>query len=129
MTADRKHEAYNEAGQPQDKAKVESAVQVTQRWILARLRRRTFFSLGEFDAAIRELPEDLNIRHFRKLPGSQRSQYEALDRPALLPLPAERYELAEWSRVRVSLDYHVAVGAITTASPTALPASSSRPGS
>ena len=96
-------------GRPQDKAKVESAVQVTQRWILARLRNRTFFSLGELNAAIRELLEDLNTRRFRKLPGTRRLQYEALDRPALLPLPAERYELAEWRKVRVNLDYHVEV--------------------
>jgi transposase len=96
-------------GRPQDKAKVESAVQVTQRWILARLRHRTFFSLGELNAAIRELLEDLNTRRFRKLPGTRRSQYEALDRPALLPLPAERYELAEWRKVRTNLDYHVEV--------------------
>lgn len=96
-------------GRPQDKAKVESAVQVTQRWILARLRNRTFFSLAELNSAIRELLEDLNTRRFRKLPGTRRSQYEALDRPALLPLPAERYELAEWRKVRVNLDYHVEV--------------------
>jgi len=97
-------------GRPRDKGKVESAVQVTQRWILARLRNRTFFSLAELNAAIRTLLEDLNARPFRKLPGSRRSQYEALDRPALQPLPAERYELAEWRKVRVNLDYHVEVG-------------------
>jgi transposase len=97
-------------GRPRDKAKVESAVQVTQPWILARLRHRTFFSLGELNTAIRDLLEDLNTRRFRKLPGTRRSQYEALDRPALLPLPAERYELAEWRKVRVSLNYHVEVG-------------------
>lgn len=96
-------------GRPQDKAKVESAVQVTQRWILARLRNRTFFSLAELNAAIRALLEDLNTRRFRKLPGSRRSQYETLDRPALLPLPAERYELAEWRKVRPNLDYHVEI--------------------
>lgn len=96
-------------GRPQDKAKVESAVQVTQRWILARLRNRTFFSLAELNATIRELLEDLNTRRFRKLPGSRRSQYETLDRPALLPLPAERYELAEWRKVRPNLDYHVEI--------------------
>jgi len=94
-------------GRPQDKAKVESAVQVVQRWILARLRHRTFFSLAELNAAIRELLEDLNSRRFRKLPGSRRSQYDGLDRPALLPLPAERYELAEWRKVRPNLDYPV----------------------
>lgn len=96
-------------GRPQDKAKVESAVQVTQRWILARLRNRTFFSLAELNAAIRALLEDLNTRRFRKLPGSRRSQYETLDRPALLALPAERYELAEWRKVRPNLDYHVEI--------------------
>ena len=97
-------------GRPRDKAKVESAVQVTQRWILARLRNRTFFSLAEINSAIRTLLEDLNTRPFRKLPGSRRSQYETLDRPALQLLPAERYELAEWRKVRVALDYHVEVG-------------------
>jgi transposase len=96
-------------GRPRDKAKVESAVQVTQRWILARLRHRTFFSLSELNAAIQALLEDLNSRPFRKLPGSRRSQYEALDRPALGPLPAERYELAEWRKIRVNIDYHVEV--------------------
>jgi transposase len=96
-------------GRPRDKAKVESAVQVTQRWILARLRNRTFFSLAELNAAIRALLEDLNSRPFRKLRGSRRSQYEALDRPALGPLRAERYELAEWRKVRVNLDYHIEV--------------------
>jgi len=96
-------------GRPQDKAKVESAVQVTQRWILARLRNRTFFSLSELNAAIRALLEDLNTRRFRKLPGTRRSQYETLDRPALLALPAERYELAEWRKVRPNLDYHVEI--------------------
>lgn len=96
-------------GRPRDKAKVESAVQVTQRWILARLRNRTFFSLSELNAAIRALLEDLNTRRFRKLSGSRRSQYETLDRPALLALPAERYELAEWRKVRPNLDYHVEI--------------------
>jgi transposase len=94
---------------PQDKAKVESNVQVVQRWILARLRHRTFFSLAELNAAIRSLLEDLNTRRFRKLPGTRRSQYETLDRPALLPLPEERYELAKWRKVRVNIDYHVEV--------------------
>ena len=89
---------------------MESGVQVTERWILARLRNRTFFSLAELNAAIRTLLEDLNTRPFRELPGSRRLQYETLDRPALQPLPAERYELAEWRKVRVNLDYHIEVG-------------------
>lgn len=96
-------------GRPRDKAKVENAVQVIERWILARLRHRTFFSLEELNASIRVLLEDLNSRPFKKLPGSRRSQYEALDRQALGPLPEDRYEFAEWLKVRSNIDYHVEV--------------------
>jgi len=94
---------------PKDKAKVEVAVQVVERWILARLRHRTFFSLFELNLAIRELLTSLNQRPFKKLPGSRRSQFEALDQPALRPLPERAYEYAEWRKARVSLDYHVEV--------------------
>jgi len=94
---------------PRDKAKAENAVQVTLRWILARLRHRTFFSLAALNAAIAELLEKLNTRPFRKLPGCRRSLWESLDRPALGPLPADRYEFAEWETARVNIDYHVEV--------------------
>ena len=94
---------------PRDKAKAEVAVQVVERWILAALRHRTFFSLVELNAAIAELLERLNTRRFRKLPGSRRSQFEQLDRPALRPLPDSPYVFAEWKAVRVSMDYHVEV--------------------
>ena len=94
---------------PRDKAKAEVAVQVVERWILAALRHRTFFSLVELNAAIAELLERLNTRRFRKLPGSRRSQFEQLDRPALCPLPDSPYVFAEWKAVRVSMDYHVEV--------------------
>jgi transposase len=73
------------------------------------LRHRTFHSLFELNLAIRELLTALNKRPFKKLPGSRRSQFEALDRPALRPLPAQAYEYAEWRKARVSLDYHVEV--------------------
>ena len=73
---------------PRDKAKAEVAVQVVERWILAALRHRTFFSLVELNAAIAELLERLNTRRFRKLPGSRRSQFKQLDRPG--PAPATR---------------------------------------
>jgi transposase len=95
---------------PRDKAKVEVGVQVVERWILARLRHRTFFSLSELNAAIRALLEELNTRPFKKLPGSRREQFERLDYPALKPLPAERYRYAEWKKARVHIDYHVEVG-------------------
>ncbi|HLX07636.1 MAG TPA: IS21 family transposase, partial [Thermoanaerobaculia bacterium] len=94
---------------PRDKAKVEAGVQLVQRWILARLRHRQFFSLAELNQAIRELLGPLNDRPFRKLPGSRRSQFESLERPALRPLPEERFTYAEWQKARVHIDYHVEV--------------------
>jgi len=92
-----------------DKAKVESAVLVAQRWILARLRNRTFFELHELNAAIRQLLEELNGRPMQKLGRSRRELWSELDRPALKPLPTTRYELAEWKRCRPNVDYHIDV--------------------
>lgn len=94
---------------PRDKAKVETAVQLVERWILARLRHRTFFSLAELNVAIAGLLEDLNARPLRVLPGTRRSQFEQIDRPALRPLPPTPYVYAEWTQARVHIDYHVAV--------------------
>lgn len=94
---------------PRDKAKVEAGVQLVQRWILARLRHRTFFSLGELNQAIRELLGPLNQKPFRKHPGSRRSLFESLEQPALRPLPEERFTYAEWKKARVHVDYHVEV--------------------
>lgn len=94
---------------PRDKAKVEVAVQVVQRWVLARLRQRRFFSLAELNVAIRELIAELNDRPMRHLGTSRRALFEALEQPALLPLPAEPYVYAEWRRCRAGLDYHVEV--------------------
>lgn len=76
---------------PKDKAKVEVAVQVAQRWILARLRNQTSFSLEELNKRIRDLLEDLNDRPMRLYKASRQELYERLDKPALLPLPAERF--------------------------------------
>ena len=95
---------------PRDKAKVEVGVQVVERWILARLRHHTFFSLSELNAAIQELLTDLNHRAFKKLPGTRQEWFARLDRPALKPLPAQPYEYAEWKKARVNIDYHVEVG-------------------
>jgi len=94
---------------PKDKAKAEVGVQIVQRFILAALRHRTFFSLEEANAAIRERLELLNNRPFRKLPGTRKSRFEEIDRPAMLPLPETPYQYAEWSKARVHLDYHVEV--------------------
>ena len=94
---------------PRDKAKVEAGVLLVERWILAALRKRTFFSLGEVSEAIAELLLRLNERPFRKREGSRQSLFETLDRPALKPLPADRYQYGEWETVRVNIDYHVEV--------------------
>jgi len=94
---------------PRDKAKVEVGVQVVQRWILARLRHRRFFSLAELNGAIAALVEQLNDRMMRGLGTTRRALFDQFDCPALLPLPPVAYEYAEWRRCRVGLDYHVQI--------------------
>ncbi len=94
---------------PRDKAKVEVAVQVVERWVLARLRNRRFFSLAELNQAMAELLDDLNRRVTRHLGTSRRQLFEDLERPALKPLPVKPYEYAEWKQRKAGLDYHVEV--------------------
>lgn len=94
---------------PKDKSKVEVAVLVVERWILARLRHQTFFSLAQLNEAIAELLPLLNERAFKKMPGSRRSLYEELDRPALSPLPTTPFVFCTWKKARVSIDYHIEV--------------------
>lgn len=94
-------------GKPRDKPKVETGVLIAQRWILARLRNRRFFSLAELNEAIAVLLEELNTRPFQKLEGCRRSAFESIDRPAMRPLPARRYELSHWKKAKVNIDYHV----------------------
>ncbi|QAT87236.1 hypothetical protein EJ065_5703 [Corallococcus coralloides] len=81
---------------PRDKAKVEQGVLLAERWILAALRHRTFFSLEEVRQAVRPLLEKLNRRPMKKLKKSRRDVFEEMERAALLPLPARRYEYADW---------------------------------
>lgn len=94
---------------PRDKAKVEVGVQVVQRWILARLRNRRFFSLAELNLAIRALMDQINDRPMRGWGTTRRALYEQLDRPALLALPPAPYEYADWKHCRVNLDYHIEI--------------------
>jgi transposase len=94
---------------PRDKAKVENAVLLVERWILAALRHHKFFSLAELNESIGTLLERLNNRPFRKRDGTRASLFAALDRPALQPLPAQRYVIADWKTVRASIDYHVEI--------------------
>jgi transposase len=95
------------ARKPQDKAKVESAVLVIERWIVAALRNRSFFSLAELNGAIAEKLVEFNDRTFQKMNATRRSLFETLDRPALKSLPAVAYEYAEWKKARVNIDYHI----------------------
>jgi transposase len=92
---------------PKDKAKVEGAVQLVQRWILARLRHRTFFSLAELNLEIARLLVDLNNRPFKQLPGCRREAFEILDKPALRSLPLHPFQIVEIKPARVNIDYHV----------------------
>jgi transposase len=94
---------------PRDKAKVEVAVQIAERWILARLRNETLFSLVALNVRIAELLDDLNERTMRVYGTSRHALFERLDRPALRPLPTERFVYADWKRCRVNVDYHVEV--------------------
>lgn len=95
---------------PKDKAVAEAAVRVATMWIIAVLRDRQFFSLAELNAAVHLLLERLNNRQFKKMPGSRRSRFEDIDKPALKPLPATTYEYTHIGVARVNLDYHIAVG-------------------
>jgi transposase len=95
---------------PRDKAKAEVGVQVVQRWVLAALRKRQFFSLADLNEAILELVHKLNERPFRKLAGSRAELYRLIDRPALQPLPLQSFVYAEWKKARVNLDYHIELG-------------------
>ena len=94
---------------PRDKAKVEAAVQVATRFIVAKLRNRRFFSLTALNVAIAELVAQLNARVSRHLGASRRALFEELDRPALRSLPAEPYVFAAWKQCTVGLDYHVEI--------------------
>ena len=93
---------------PRDKAKVEAAVRIVERWLLGRLRNRRFYSLADVNAAIAQLLWSLNeIRIRRYVRRTRRQLFEEIDAPRLKPLPAEPYVLAEWRVRKIGLDYHV----------------------
>ena len=102
-------------GHPKDKAKVEKGVNMAQRWILACLRNRKFYSLAELNANIRELLEKLNNRKMRKIEKTRKEMFEELDKPAAISLPESRYEYADWKICRVNIDYHVEIEPTITA--------------
>jgi transposase len=94
---------------PRDKAKVESAVQLGERWILGGLRDQTFFSLADLNTAIRAVLEKLNTRKFQKVDVSRKDLFQEIDLPAMKPLPLVRYEYGEWRKAKVNIDYHIEV--------------------
>lgn len=93
---------------PQDKAKVEAGVGLATRWILAVLRKTTFFSLREANDQVATLLHRLNEKKFQKRPGSRQSLFDELDKPALRPLPSSRYEFCEIKSATIGMDYHFA---------------------
>jgi len=95
------------AAKPQDKAKVEKAVQDIERRVLAPLRNRTFFSLGALNRALAERLEAFNNRSFQKLDGTRRTLFDELEKPVLRPLPLRPYDYAQWKKATVNIDYHV----------------------
>ena len=96
-------------GKPRDKPKIEVAVQIAERWILARLRHDRFFTLAALNARIWELLAELNARQMRRYGASRQELFARLDRPALRPLPATPFVYGEWKLATVGIDYHVEV--------------------
>ncbi len=94
---------------PKDKAKVESAVLIAERWIIAALRNHTFFSMGELNRAIREKLTEFNNRLLQRMKVSRKELFHTVDKPAMKPLPEVRYEYARWEKPRVNIDYHVEI--------------------
>jgi transposase len=92
---------------PKDKSKAEVGAQIVERWILARLRRHSFFSLAEVNQCIRALLDELNKKPFKQLPGNRLQAFEQLDKPALRPLPMHPYRYVEIKPVKVNIGYHV----------------------
>ena len=95
---------------PKDKSKAEVGVQIVERWIMARLRHQTFFTLASLNLAIAELLKELNLRAFKKLPGCRQTLFEQIDKPALRSLPEHAYQYADVKQARVHIDYHIEYG-------------------
>lgn len=95
------------AATPKDKAKVENAVGIVERQIMAPLRHRTFTSLAEINAAFKEGLKKLNTQLFQKMNTSRAELFDTIDKPALKPLPLNRYQYAQWKKAKVAMDYHI----------------------
>lgn len=94
---------------PRDKAKVEAAVQIVERWIIAALRNETFFSIHQINLRIRELLEKLNAKTMRSYGMSREELFQKYEKAELKPLPEQPYEFGHWKVARVNLDYHIEI--------------------
>ena len=92
---------------PQDKSKAEVGVQIIERWILARLRHQTFFSLSELNHCIQALLVEVNNKPFKQLKGTRQQWFTSIDRPALMPLPKHAYQYTDIKTAKVNVDYHI----------------------
>ncbi len=92
---------------PKDKAKAENAVLLVERWIMMRLRHQTFYTFKELNLAIRALMDELNQREMKQYGASRKALFEKLDKPALKPLPKQRYLYTETRQAKVGPDYHI----------------------
>jgi transposase len=92
---------------PQDKSKAEVGVQIIERWILAKLRHQTFFSLAELNHCIGALLVEVNNKPFKQFKGSRQQWFESIDQPALLSLPKQAYQYTDIKTVKVNVDYHI----------------------
>src|SRR4029077_8711598 len=86
---------------PRDKGKVEGAVLIVERWILARLRHRRFFNLADLNGAIGGLLEELNDRPMRHIGKSRRQLFEEIERGALCSLACQALGKVEWHGAKV----------------------------
>lgn len=97
------------AYRPKDKAKVENAVLIVSRWVLARIRNQKFFSLEELNQTLWDLLDEFNNAKYQKMNYSRRSFFEETEKATLKPLPTERYVIAEWKKVKLNIDYHIQI--------------------
>jgi transposase len=93
---------------PRDKGSVESGAGWLETWLLGWIEDKVYFSFEQLNRDIRIRLKEFAARDFKERPGSRESVFEALDKPALRPLPKDVFEPFETKPVKsVPDDYHV----------------------
>lgn len=92
---------------PRDKSIVEGSVGWLETWLLEWLRGKHFFSFDELNREIKIRLGELSLHPYKKRPGTRADIFDSVDKPALRPLPAVRYDHVEYVRRRVPDNYHV----------------------